>query len=103
MGYLCRAHFVEVAAHNLSGTSCSTTRGLPSPADALGVTSSMPSVGSESVEDFAYMLEARPGALIYLGNGSTARLHHPAYDFNDEALPYGIGYWVNLVETTLAA
>ncbi|VIO71683.1 M20 aminoacylase family protein [Bradyrhizobium ivorense] len=59
-----------------------------------------PRMGSE---DFAYMLEARPGAFIFLGNGSTANLHNPAYDFNDEALPYGIGYWVNLVETTLAA
>ena len=54
-------------------------------------------------EDFAYMLEARPGAFIFLGNGTTAALHHPAYDFDDEALPYGIGYWVNLVETALAA
>lgn len=53
-------------------------------------------------EDFAYMLEARPGAFIFLGNGPTAALHHPAYDFDDEALPYGIGYWVNLVETALA-
>ncbi|MGY3079402.1 amidohydrolase [Bradyrhizobium sp. LM6.10] len=50
-------------------------------------------------EDFAYMLEARPGALIFIGNGPTAGVHNPAYDFNDEALPYGIGYWVNLVET----
>lgn len=54
-------------------------------------------------EDFACMLEARPGAFIFLGNGSTAGVHHPAYDFNDEALPYGIGYWVNLVEAVLAA
>ncbi|MCK1699426.1 M20 aminoacylase family protein [Bradyrhizobium sp. 144] len=59
-----------------------------------------PRMGSE---DFAYMLEARPGAIIWLGNGATAGLHHPAYDFNDEALPYGVGYWVNLVETVLAA
>ncbi|CAN7245571.1 M20 aminoacylase family protein [Mesorhizobium caraganae] len=58
-----------------------------------------PSMGSE---DFAYMLEARPGAYIRLGNGSTAYVHDPAYDFNDEALPYGIGYWVNLVETVLS-
>lgn len=58
-----------------------------------------PGMGSE---DFAYMLEARPGAYICLGNGSTAALHHPAYDFNDEALPYGMGYWVNLVEMALA-
>lgn len=53
-------------------------------------------------EDFAYMLEARSGAMILLGNGPAAGLHHPAYDFNDDALPYGIGYWVNLVETALA-
>ncbi|MER9477227.1 M20/M25/M40 family metallo-hydrolase, partial [Mesorhizobium sp. M0520] len=57
---------------------------------------------SMGAEDFAYMLEARPGAYIFLGNGPTAPVHHPAYDFNDEALPYGIGYWVSLVETTLA-
>ncbi|WP_309500941.1 M20/M25/M40 family metallo-hydrolase [Bradyrhizobium arachidis] len=48
-------------------------------------------------EDFAYMLEARPGAFIFVGNGPTADVHHPACDFNDEALPYGIGYWVNVV------
>lgn len=59
-----------------------------------------PRMGSE---DFAYMLEARPGAIMYVGNGSTAALHNPGYDFNDEALPYGIAYWVNLVETALAA
>ncbi|MCC8967476.1 amidohydrolase [Bradyrhizobium sp. Pear76] len=54
-------------------------------------------------EDFAYMLEARPGAFIFIGNGPTAGVHHPAYDFNDEAIPYGIGYWVNLVETELGS
>jgi amidohydrolase len=53
-------------------------------------------------EDFAFMLEARPGAFIFLGNGDSAKLHHPAYDFNDAALPYGMGYWVELVETALA-
>ena len=53
-------------------------------------------------EDFSYMLEARPGAFIFLGNGDTAGLHHPAYDFNDEAIPHGISYWVRLVETALA-
>jgi len=54
-------------------------------------------------EDFSYMLEARPGAFIFIGNGDTASLHHPAYDFNDEALPYGVSYWVNLAERALAA
>ena len=53
-------------------------------------------------EDFSFMLEARPGAFIFVGNGNTAYLHHPAFDFNDEAIPYGISYWVHLAETVLA-
>jgi amidohydrolase len=54
-------------------------------------------------EDFAFMLEQRPGALIFCGNGDSAGLHHPAYNFNDEALVYGTSYWIKLVENTLAA
>jgi hippurate hydrolase len=53
-------------------------------------------------EDFSYMLEARPGAFIFVGNGDSAGLHHPAYDFNDQAIPFGSSYWVRLVETALA-
>jgi amidohydrolase len=53
-------------------------------------------------EDFSFMLNARPGAFIFVGNGDTAGLHHPAYDFNDEAIPFGTSYWVKLVETALA-
>ena len=47
-------------------------------------------------EDFSYMLEARPGAFIFIGNGDTAGLHHPAYDFNDDVLPVGMQYWANV-------
>ena len=54
-------------------------------------------------EDFSYMLEARPGAFIFLGNGDTAPLHHPRYDFADEAIPHGVSYWVRLAERRLAA
>ena len=54
-------------------------------------------------EDFSYMLEARPGAFIFVGNGASANLHHPAYDFNDEVIPHGVTYWVKLAETALAA
>jgi hippurate hydrolase len=53
-------------------------------------------------EDFAFMLQQRPGAFIYVGNGDSAGLHHPAYDFNDEAIPVGTSYWVRLAETALA-
>jgi len=54
-------------------------------------------------EDFSYMLESRPGAFIFCGNGDSAGLHHPAYNFNDEAIVYGTSYWIKLVENTLAA
>jgi hippurate hydrolase len=53
-------------------------------------------------EDFAFMLAERPGAFIFVGNGDSAGLHHPAYDFNDEAIPFGTSYWVRLAEKALA-
>jgi hippurate hydrolase len=49
-------------------------------------------------EDFSYMLEARPGAYIFLGNGDTAQCHHPAYNFSDEAIPAGCSWFAELVE-----
>jgi amidohydrolase len=53
-------------------------------------------------EDFAFMLQERPGAFIFVGNGDSAGLHHPAYDFNDETIAVGTSYWVRLAETALA-
>lgn len=52
-------------------------------------------------EDFSYMLNQRPGAFIFLGNGDSAGLHNPSYDFNDDAIAYGLSYWVKLVEQRL--
>jgi amidohydrolase len=52
-------------------------------------------------EDFSFMLEARPGAFIFIGNGDTAGVHHPKYDFNDKAIPAGISYWARLIETAM--
>jgi len=52
-------------------------------------------------EDFAFMLGERPGAFIFMGNGDSAGLHHPAYNFNDEAIPAGTSYWVRLAESAL--
>lgn len=54
-------------------------------------------------EDFSFMLLERPGAFIFMGNGDTAPLHTPQYDFNDEAIPHGASYWARLVETLLPA
>ena len=52
-------------------------------------------------EDFAFMLEERPGAYILVGNGDTAAVHHPEYNFNDEAIPAGCSWWAEIVEQRL--
>jgi hippurate hydrolase len=54
-------------------------------------------------EDFAYMLNVRPGAFINVGNGDTAGVHHPQYDFNDEAIPYGCSFFAELIERRMPA
>jgi len=62
-----------------------------------------PSMGAE---DFAYMLQARPGCYVWMGNGpgeGGCMLHNPKYDFNDDALAIGASYWVQLVENLLPA
>ena len=57
-----------------------------------------PSMGAE---DFSYMLQEKPGCYIWTGNGDTAGLHHPEYDFNDETIAVGASYWARLVEKRL--
>ena len=52
-------------------------------------------------EDFSYMLNQRPGAYIMIGNGDTAMVHHPAYDFNDEAIPAGCSWFAEMVESRM--
>jgi amidohydrolase len=59
-----------------------------------------PVMGSE---DFAFLLRKVPGAYIFIGNGDTAGLHNPKYDFNDEALPHGVAYWTELAQRVLPA
>ncbi len=59
-----------------------------------------PSMGGE---DFSYMLLERPGAMIFVGNGDSAGLHHPAYDFNDAAIAAGVSYWARLAERRMPA
>lgn len=52
-------------------------------------------------EDFAYFLQQKPGCFLRLGNGDSAVLHNPAYNFNDESLSFGTAYWTRLVERYL--
>jgi hippurate hydrolase len=60
-----------------------------------------PGMGSE---DFAYMLQKKPGSYIWIGNGDgegSCMVHNPGYDFNDEILPIGATYWVKMAEKIL--
>lgn len=59
-----------------------------------------PTMGSE---DFSYMLEKRPGAMVWIGNGDSANLHQPAYDFDDGAIIHGMRFWRALVDRRLGA
>jgi amidohydrolase len=83
---------------------------------AVSVAAAAGLVGSDKVkadatpfmgsEDFSFMLEARPGGFIMIGNGvgadgKTHHVHTPGYDFNDEVIPFGVGYWVRLVAAEL--
>ncbi len=82
-----RVEFVAAVAKDVVGESAVKTN-FP------------PEMGAE---DFSYMLEKRPGAYIFLGNGDTAGVHHPAYDFNDAATPYGVSLWAKIIETGMPA
>ncbi len=80
-----QAHFAGLVAAEVSG-------------EGAVLTDAPREMGSE---DFSYMLEARPGAYLFLGTGPGAGLHHPAYDFNDEAAPIGASFFARLVERAL--
>ena len=56
-----------------------------------------------AAEDFSYMLNERPGAYIFLGNGDTAMVHHPAYNFDDSAIPFGASWYAGMAEARMPA
>ncbi len=83
-------------------------------AGIVGGTQVLPQEPTMGAEDFAYMLQAKPGAYCFIGNGDGVHremghgggpctLHNPSYDFNDELIPLGATYWVKLAEAWLAA
>jgi hippurate hydrolase len=63
-------------------------------------TNTAPLMGAE---DFSFMLNERPGAYIFLGNGDTAMVHHPAYNFDDSAIPFGSSWYAEMAETRMPA
>ncbi len=108
------AQIASGIASSFGGTAQTTyTRGYPVmvnsdeqtafAADVASSVSGSCAVADQSLggEDFAFMLEERPGAYILVGNGDSADVHHPAYNFNDDAIPAGCSYWVGLAEQRL--
>jgi amidohydrolase len=80
----------------------------------VGADSVLPQEPTMGAEDFSYMLQAKPGAYVFISNGEgdhramghgagPCMLHNPSYDFNDEVIPLGVSYWVKLTEKWLAA
>ena len=66
--------------------------------DSGVIDDSGPEMGAE---DFAFLLNERPGAYLFVGNGDTAGLHHPAYDFDDETAAVGASFFARLIERAL--
>ncbi len=77
------AGFAALAAQAVTGTPCA------------------PAVPMMGAEDFSYMLDACAGAYMFLGNGDSAGLHHPAYDFNDAVLPIGAAWFAEVIQNRL--
>jgi hippurate hydrolase len=81
-------------------------------ADIVGSDNVLAQEPTMGAEDFSYMLQAKPGAYCFIGNGDGTHremghgegpctLHNPNYDFNDALIPLGATYWVKLVEAAL--
>lgn len=86
-----RGYPVTVNAAENTGFAVQVAREISGQVD----TSVAPMMGAE---DFSYMLNARPGAYIFVGNGDTAMVHHPAYNFDDQAIPFGSSWYAGMVE-----
>ena len=116
---LAQARVEALATHTAAAYQCTATvdyeRGYPVTVNAVentryaadaaervtpGVDRATPPIMAG--EDFSYMLNKRPGAYIMLGNGDGPTVHHPMYDFNDEAIPAGCSWFAEMVESRLS-
>ena len=95
-----RRYPATINSHDEVKTSLKVARGISG--DGMVNSSPTPSMGSE---DFAFMLQEKPGSYIWIGNGDkegSCMLHNPSYDFNDEILPIGATYWVEIAQEILS-
>ena len=89
-----RGYPVTVNAEANTGFAADVARAVSGQVD----TDTAPLMGAE---DFSYMLNERPGAYIFLGNGDTAMVHHPAYNFDDDAIPFGASWYAGMAEARM--
>ena len=89
-----RGYPVTVNAEENTGFAVEVARAISGHVDA----DTPPLMGAE---DFSYMLNERPGAYIFLGNGDTAMVHHPAYNFDDNAIPFGASWYAGMAEARM--
>ena len=89
-----RGYPVTVNATTQTGYAVDVARAITPLVD----TNVAPMMGAE---DFSYMLNARPGAYIFVGNGDTAMVHHPAYNFDDNVIPFGASWYAGMVEARM--
>ena len=102
------AHNIEINVNHMPGYPVTVNNGAETQniieaasqvVGAKAVEGNMPA--SLGAEDFSYMAMARPGAFIFIGNGDTHDVHHTKFNFDDEAIPYGVSYWASLVQHRL--
>ena len=91
-----RGYPVTVNATENTEFAADVARGISANVD----TNTPPLMGAE---DFSFMLNERPGAYIFLGNGDTAMVHHPAYNFDDNAIPFGSSWYAGMAEARMPA
>ncbi len=89
-----RGYPVTMNAPENTGYAAEVARTISAHVD----TDTAPLMGAE---DFSFMLNERPGAYIFVGNGDTAMVHHPAYNFDDDAIPFGSSWYAGMVEARM--
>ncbi len=104
------AHGIEININHMPGYpvtvnhEAETQNAIEAASNVVGpkaVEGNMPA--SLGAEDFSYMAIARPGAFMFIGNGDTPDVHHPKFNFDDNAIPFGVSYWASLVQHRLGA
>jgi amidohydrolase len=104
------AHGIDIHVNHMPGYPVTVNRAdetqniIEAATNVVGPKAVEPNMpASLGAEDFSFMAMARPGAFIFIGNGDTPDVHHPKFNFDDNAIPFGVSYWASLVQHRLGA